>query len=274
MNCTVAFEIGVPFKFLNVATSFCVAPTGSGPLISVLKVNLEAGTVNATVAVAFDTPSALLIAVTITVCPATIWLGALYNPAGEIVPVPAGLTVQRTLVFGSPETAPVNCCVCCAASVTVVGFTLIDTGGYTLIVAVAESTASPGSIAFTVTVCREASVGAVYTPAAEIVPRLGVSVQLALATGAPLAVSASCSICPGCSVDVAGAMDRLTVDCATETLSKVELSTLPLTEVIAIPTSSADGRPSVVLFTFTQVTPSDDVNKPKLFPVRTIFIHG
>ena len=90
VNCTVAPDTGVPFKFLSVATSFCVAPNGSGPVIGELSVSVETGTVNVTVAVAFVTPSALLMAVTITASPGMICAGAVYNPLNPLaVIVPA-----------------------------------------------------------------------------------------------------------------------------------------------------------------------------------------
>ena len=58
-----------------------------------------------------DVPgAAALCAVTVTVCVAGMLAGAVYRPAGEIVPT-AGLIDQVTAVLLVPKTVGVNCCV-------------------------------------------------------------------------------------------------------------------------------------------------------------------
>jgi hypothetical protein len=52
--------------------------------------------------------SAVLVAVTVTVCEELMELGALYRPEVEIVPT-AGLRLQVTPVLVAPDTRALNC---------------------------------------------------------------------------------------------------------------------------------------------------------------------
>src|SRR5215475_7513018 len=77
---------------------------------------MAAGAVIVTVAEPILLASASEVAVTVTVPPAGTLAGALYKPAGLIVPMLAapaeGLdTLQATAAFEVPETVAVNCCV-------------------------------------------------------------------------------------------------------------------------------------------------------------------
>ncbi len=67
--------------------------------------------------------SATLVAVTVTVCCALIVAGAVYKPVLLILPVPLGLMLHVTAVFGVLITMVLNCCVCDAYSEAVVGVT-------------------------------------------------------------------------------------------------------------------------------------------------------
>jgi len=74
-----------------------------------------------TVAVPVFVVSAWLVAVTVTVCCAVMLDGAVYRPAGVIVPVPVADHVTAALV---PVTAAENCCVWLAYREVVAGLTL------------------------------------------------------------------------------------------------------------------------------------------------------
>jgi hypothetical protein len=66
------------------------------------------GGVTVTLAAAFLLVSAMLVAVTVTVCGLPSVAGAVYRPPLEIVPT-AGLTIHVTAAFVVPATAAVNC---------------------------------------------------------------------------------------------------------------------------------------------------------------------
>jgi hypothetical protein len=81
-----------------------------------------------TLAAAFLLVSAMLVAVTVTVCELVSAAGAEYRPVLEIVPT-AGLTDHVTPLLVVPITVAVNCLVCPAERLTVAGNTLTVTGG-------------------------------------------------------------------------------------------------------------------------------------------------
>jgi hypothetical protein len=70
--------------------------------------------------------SAALVAVTVIVCDELMLDGAVYKPAAEILPT-FGFSNHVTDVLGSPVTVAVNCCVCDAERLAVVGPTDTDT---------------------------------------------------------------------------------------------------------------------------------------------------
>ena len=80
--------------------------------------------------------SATLWAVTVTDCDVRMFDGAVYRPAGEIVPT-AGLIDQVTALLPVPKTAAVNCCVPEGAKLTVDGLRDTVTAWRSVITAVA-----------------------------------------------------------------------------------------------------------------------------------------
>jgi hypothetical protein len=96
-----------------------------------------------------------------------------YNPAAEIVPV-FGLSDQVTPPFAAYRTVAVSCCVCPAFNVADAGATVTATG---INVTVTDPlfVTSAMLVAIAVTVCCAATAGAVYNPAAEIVPVFGLN---------------------------------------------------------------------------------------------------
>jgi hypothetical protein len=102
-----------------------VNPTCGGPDGSDRVVIVGVGGINVTVAVPIVW--ATLVAVTVTVCCAVIVAGAVYSPAGVIVPAPVG-TLQVTPVVLVPVTVAVNWVVCPCPSVAIGGFTVTTTG--------------------------------------------------------------------------------------------------------------------------------------------------
>src|SRR4029079_17820076 len=98
--------------------------------------------------------------------------GAVYSPAASIVPTPvAGVIAHVTAVFAALATVAENCCVCPPYSVAVGGATVTDTGGLNVTVAVPVFVPSATLVAVIVTdCCVETVAGAVYNPAALIVP--------------------------------------------------------------------------------------------------------
>ena len=109
---------------LTVAVKFRVPPAATVGLVGV-RVTDTAVTV--IVAVADFVPSATLVAVIMTLCPALIVAGAVYRPVLESAPT-AGLSDQVTLVLLVPVTVAVNCWVCEAVRFTEVG-PIVTTGG-------------------------------------------------------------------------------------------------------------------------------------------------
>ena len=79
-------------------------------------------------AVADFVGSRVLVAVRVTVWAAAIELGAVYIPAGVILPVfTFGERLQVTVLLLRPDTDTLNCCVCPAESVVTGGVTPMDT---------------------------------------------------------------------------------------------------------------------------------------------------
>ena len=90
VNCAVCEEMSVMFAGLTLT---------------------EIGGLSVTVAEALLVLSAVLVAVTVTVCCVLTVLGAEYKPAVLMLPTPVGLIDHVTAVLPVPETAAVNCCV-------------------------------------------------------------------------------------------------------------------------------------------------------------------
>ena len=88
----------------------------------------ETGGISVTTADADLVVSAWLVAVTVTVCWEATFVGAVYNPALETDPVPAGLIDQVTDVFAAFETVAENCWVWPPYNVAAAGETLTETG--------------------------------------------------------------------------------------------------------------------------------------------------
>ena len=148
-----------------------------------------------TVAVADVVPSATDVAVTVTATGAAIDAGAVYKPFASIVPPP--LTNHVTAVFAAFVTTAENCCVWPFPNVAVVGVTLTVTGGFSVIVAVADLLASATDVAVIVTVVEAAiAAGAVYKPAALTVPVAGAIVHVTAVFAALATVAVNCCVCP------------------------------------------------------------------------------
>jgi hypothetical protein len=94
-------------------------------------------------------------------------------------PPKAGLIDQVTAVLLAPLTVAVNVWFCDGSKGTEDGVSEIVTGGVSVTVAVADLVASATLVAFTVTVWELViEVGAVYRPAAVILPTSGLSDQV------------------------------------------------------------------------------------------------
>jgi hypothetical protein len=130
---------------LNCCVPVCPSVAVPGDTVTV------PGGFSVTVAVADLLVSATLVARTVTLCCVVIEAGAVYNPLALIVPLPAGVMLQVTLLLARPVTVAVNCCVPFSDSVTLVGDT--DTGTRNVTVAVADLLVSATLVARTVTVC-------------------------------------------------------------------------------------------------------------------------
>jgi hypothetical protein len=127
-----------------------VDPSGRGP-----PVPTPPGGNKVTVALALAAGEATLVAVTVTVWAEAIDAGAAYSPALLMLPVPDGLMDQVTAVLLAFVTVAVNCWVCEAVKVALVGATLTVTGlpaaGDSVTVALADAVPS-ALVAVTVTV--------------------------------------------------------------------------------------------------------------------------
>jgi hypothetical protein len=156
--------------------------------------------------------SARLVAVRVTTCWAAITSGAVYKPVALMVPVPAGLSAQTTPVFVDPVTEAVNCCVAPCDNVTLAGDRERLSGGFNVTVAVAVLVPSAALVAVTVTVCCvETLAGAVYKPAALIVPApVGLIVHVTVVFEDPVTVGVNCWVAPWDSDTVEGVTDTLT----------------------------------------------------------------
>jgi hypothetical protein len=139
--------------------------------------------------------SAALVAMTVTDCWELIAAGAVYNPVAEIEPTAGGLMVQVSDVFPVPVTVAVNCCVWPPKMFAVGGVTLTATGAR-LMVAEDDTELLKVLVAFAVIVWAvEMIAGAVYSPVVEIVPTLGVRLQVTLLE-MPAALTENCCVCP------------------------------------------------------------------------------
>jgi multidrug efflux pump subunit AcrB len=109
--------------------------------------------------------------VIVTVCCVATVAGAVYSPAVEIVPVPAGLMDHVTAVLLVFVTVAENCCVWLAYKLAVVGVRLTAIGGIKVTVAEAAEVPFCWLVAVTVTGCFVVMLaGAVYSPVALMLP--------------------------------------------------------------------------------------------------------
>src|ERR1700761_1284275 len=126
--------------FVTVAENCCV---WLGYNVTVAGVRLTVvGGITVTVADADFVVSAWLVAVIVTVCCVATVAGALYSPAVEIAPVPAGLIDQLTAVLLVFVTVAENCCVWFAYNVAAAGVRLTAIGGIKVTIAEADFVAS------------------------------------------------------------------------------------------------------------------------------------
>ncbi len=175
MKSTLAEGTATPPELKTRALNVWLVPATSGPASAGDKVIVSVGVGGdkVTMAPADFVGSAVLVAVTLTVCCELIVAGALYNPELEITPL-AGLIDHVTEVLLVLRTVGVNCCVCPADSEAVAGDSVIETGGSRLTVAEADFVGSAWLVAVTLTLCAAATLtGAVYNPELEIAPTAG-----------------------------------------------------------------------------------------------------
>ena len=141
------------------AVNCCVPEVGTLALTGDTATVTTVAAVTVTAAEADFVVSACEMAFTVTVAGLGTVVGAVYNPAVEIVPVvvfpPVTLfTCQVTAVLEDPVTVAVNCCVAVVCTEADVGDTetLTATAAVTVTVAEADLVVSACEIAFTVTV--------------------------------------------------------------------------------------------------------------------------
>jgi hypothetical protein len=200
---------------LTVAVNCCVWELDKVALAGLTDTETPpAGGLSVTAAVPVFVVSAALVAVTVTVCVEVMLEGAVYRPAVDIVPT-FGVSDQVTAVFVVPLTVAVNCRVWELVKVALAGLTDTETppaGGLSVTVAVPVFVVSAALVAVTVTVCVEVMLeGAVYRPAAEIVPTFGVSDHVTAVFVVPVTVAVNCCVWELDRVAVAGLTDTPTV---------------------------------------------------------------
>ena len=114
-----------------------------------------------------------------------------------MLPIPAGVRLQVTLVFAVPVTDAVNCRVPAGPSVNVLGDTVTEIGGgFNVTVDSAHFVLSATLVALTVTICCVAILaGAVYNPPALRLPTpAGVRVQFTAVFAVPETDAANCCV--------------------------------------------------------------------------------
>jgi len=145
------------------------------------------------------------VAVAVTVVCAETLLGAVYKPAAVMLPV-AGLTAQATL---TPEgrLLTANCTVPEGATVAVAGLMLgAARKACRVKLAVPSTEFVDEFVAVTVrAVCAETLLGAVYKPAAVMLPVAGLTAQATLTPEGRL-LTANCTVPEGARAAVAGLM--------------------------------------------------------------------
>jgi hypothetical protein len=199
----------------TVAVNCCVSPACSVTAEGVAW-TATAG-IRATVAATLFVVSAMLVAVTVTVCCAATVAGAVYRPLGVIVPAPAGLIDQETAVFDEYATVTENCWVCAACSETLGGARVTATGS-SVAVAVADRVVSATLVALTLIVCGVKLTGAVYSPAVEIVPTAGVIDHVTAVFETFVTVAENCCVCDAPS-EIAGGATVTPADPASVTVA-------------------------------------------------------
>jgi hypothetical protein len=174
--------IAVPGAIQNDAVKFCVCPS---PTLAVAgEIEFALGQMTVTLALPDLVPSATLVAVTLTVAGEGGSSGAVYTavaaPFATTVPSVAfppetPFTLQVTPVAGLPDplTLAVNTCAPPTSTFTGLGLTLTTMSSFSVTLADALSCGATLLTASTVTVAGDGKIaGAVYRPAAEIVPVL------------------------------------------------------------------------------------------------------
>jgi len=158
------------------------------------------------VAVAVFAGSAVRIAVKVTVCGAAMDDGAVYNPPVVTVPAPDGVTVQEAAWLPPVSTAAVNCCVSRGYRVTLAGVTCVTPPPNTVTIADALFEESATLTALTVTVCCDATAGAVYRPPDVIVPAPeGLTDHVTAVLFVSITVARNCCVCSAARETAAGA---------------------------------------------------------------------
>jgi hypothetical protein len=151
------------------------------------------GAVTATVAVPLSVVLATLVAVTVSVPAAP---GAVYTPLDVMVP---SFACQVTALFVVPDTVAANVTVAFAATEVVAGATFtavvgLGAGGALVVTTICADADSAGSaMLVAVTVSVPAALGAVYTPAAVILPSFACQVTF-LSDVVPATVAANVSL--------------------------------------------------------------------------------
>src|ERR1019366_4622382 len=122
-----------------------------------------------------------------------------------------GLSSHVTPPLEAPPTVAVSCWVWEAVRVAESGVSEMLTWGVSVTVALAYLVGSATLVAFTVTVCAAAMLaGAVYRPAAEIVPTFGLSVHVTALLEVPPTVAVYCWVWEPASVAESGVNEIVT----------------------------------------------------------------
>src|SRR6266853_794790 len=205
LTCQVTTVLPV---FCTVAVNCCVPPAPTVADTGEIVTLTTAGGVTVTWAEADFVASAWDTAVTVTVAGFGTTAGAVYRPALDIVPTVGlppvtPLTCQVTAVLLVFCTVAANCCVLPAPTVADTGeiVTLTTAGGVTVTWAEADFVASAWDTAVTVTVAGfGTTAGAVYRPALDIVPTVGLPPVTPLTCQVTAVLLVFCTVAANCCV--------------------------------------------------------------------------
>src|SRR5882757_4772451 len=194
--------------FCTVAANCCVPPAPTVADTGEIVTLTTAGGVTVTWAEADFVGSAWDTAATVTMAGFGTTAGAVYRPALDIVPTVGlppvtPLTCQVTAVLLVFCTVAANCCVPPAPTVADTGeiVTLTTAGGVTVTWAEADFVASAWDTAVTVTVAGfGTTAGAVYRPALDIVPTVGLPPVTPLTCQVTAVLLVFCTVAANCCV--------------------------------------------------------------------------